>query len=110
MKVTIPMTTWINFTVYSTVYTYQSVSSGEIAIVLVDMQYLQSGYNNKTTRVAQYISGLMMKMRVFIVKNGFIIFQSILQHDFYTFACTQTPCRSTFSTPIETPQRFNSIF
>ena len=24
-----------------------------------------------------------MKMRIFIIKNGFIVFQSILQHDLY---------------------------
>ena len=61
-----------------------------------------------------------MKMRIFIIKNGFIIFKSILQHDLYTSACAQITCRSTFSTPIETPpkhvtftatpKQFTSIF
>ena len=45
---------------------------------------------------------LLMKMRIFIIKNVFIGFQSIRQHDLYTFACAQTTCRSTFSTPIDT--------
>ena len=44
--------------------------------------------------IARYISGLIMKMRIFIIKNGFIVFQSI-----------QTTCRSTFSTKIETPPK-----
>ena len=27
-----------------------------------------------------------MRMRIFIIKNDFIVFRSILQHDLYTFA------------------------
>lgn len=52
-----------------------------------------------------YISGLIMKIRIFINENGFIIFQNILHQDLYTFACAQTNFRSTFSTPIETPPK-----
>ena len=59
----------------------------------------------KYTSVARYASGLLMKMRVFIIKNDFIVFQSILQHDLYTLAWSQTTCLSTFSTPIATPTK-----
>ena len=44
-------------------------------------------------------------MRIFIIKNDLIVFQSILQQDLYTFPCAQTNCPSTFSTPIETPPK-----
>ena len=30
-------------------------------------------------------------MGIFIIQNSFIVFLSILQHDFYTFACAQKP-------------------
>jgi len=34
-------------------------------------------------------TGLILKMRIFLFKNGFMFFQSILQQDTYTFACAQ---------------------
>ena len=38
-------------------------------------------------------------------QKWFYCFQSILQHDLYTFACARINSRSTLSTPIETPPK-----
>ena len=39
------------------------------------------------TRVAIYISGLIMKKQICRIEIGFIVFQNILHDDQYTFAC-----------------------
>ena len=36
---------------------------------------------NLNTRVARYVSGLIMKMGIYMLKNPFIVFQSIVKHD-----------------------------
>ena len=60
----------------------------------------------ESTRRAEYILlKIIMKLRLFIIQSGFIVFQSNRQHDLRTFACAQTTCRSTSSTPIETPPK-----
>jgi len=46
-----------------------------------------------------------MKMQIFIIKNGFIVFLGILQKNLYTFACAQNDFTSTFFTLIESPQK-----
>ena len=80
-----------------------------ILIKLIYPLYEESIKNCKTSkdnaRVARYISALIMKMRIFIIKSGFIVFQSNLHHDLHTFACAQTTYRSTYSTPIRTPPK-----
>ena len=49
-----------------------------------------------------------MKTQIFIIKNGVIAFQSIFQHELYTFASAQTTCPSTFLTPIDTSPKYAS--
>ena len=49
-------------------------------------------------RVAIYISGLITKIQIFMIGNGFIVFQNIL-HDYqYTFSFIQINFWSIFST------------
>lgn len=66
-------------------------------------------YTNHRAERNECIRGLLekfflksIKMHSVFMKNGFIVFQSILHEDLYTFACAQTNFRSTFSTPIQT--------
>ena len=61
------------------------------------------------TRVARYISDLIMKLRIFIIKNDFIVFQSIRQHALKPLVKALFPLRLRhFQNMVF--ERFNSIF